>query len=145
VKNIAHQLDIDAYHAGLLPHEKLDKIAELQKQGHHIAMVGDGINDAPALAKAHLGIAMGSGTDIAMNTADITIMHTDLHAVADAIRLSKNTMRIIKQNFFWAFIFNIIGIPLAAFGLLNPMFAAGAMACSSVSVISNSLRLSRLQ
>ncbi|MGA1435183.1 MAG: heavy metal translocating P-type ATPase, partial [Candidatus Kapaibacteriota bacterium] len=145
VKNIALQLDIDAYHAGLLPHEKLDKIADLQKQGHRIAMVGDGINDAPALAKAHLGIAMGSGTDIAMNTADITIMHTDLHAVIAAIRLSKNTMRIIKQNFFWAFIFNVIGIPLAAFGLLNPMFAAGAMACSSVSVISNSLRLSRLK
>jgi Cu+-exporting ATPase len=145
VKNIALQLDIDAYHAGLLPHEKLDEIADLQKQGHRIAMVGDGINDAPALAKAHLGIAMGSGTDIAMNTADITIMHTDLHAVIAAIRLSRNTMRIIKQNFFWAFIFNVIGIPLAAFGLLNPMFAAGAMACSSVSVISNSLRLSRLK
>lgn len=143
VKTIANQLGIQQYHAGLLPHEKLDKIADLQKQGHRIAMIGDGINDAPALAKAHLGIAMGSGTDIAMNTADITIMHTDLHAVIAAIRLSKNTMRIIKQNFFWAFIFNVIGIPLAAFGLLNPMFAAGAMACSSVSVISNSLRLSR--
>ena len=145
VKTIANQLGIQQYHAGLLPHEKLEKIADLQKQGHRIAMIGDGINDAPALAKAHLGIAMGSGTDIAMNTADITIMHTDLHAVIAAIRLSKNTMRIIKQNFFWAFIFNVIGIPLAAFGLLNPMFAAGAMACSSVSVISNSLRLSRLK
>jgi len=145
VKSIANQLGIQQYHAGLLPHEKLEKIAALQEQGHRIAMIGDGINDAPALAKSHLGIAMGSGTDIAMNTADITIMNTDLHAVVTAIRLSKNTMRIIKQNFFWAFIFNIIGIPLAAFGLLNPMFAAGAMACSSVSVISNSLRLSRLK
>lgn len=120
---------------------KIRKIDEFQKQGHRIAMIGDGINDAPALAKANLGIAMGSGTDIAKNTADITIMNTDLYAVIKAIRLSKNTMRIIKQNFFWAFIFNIIGIPLAVSGNLSPTFAAAAMACSSVSVISNSLRL----
>ncbi|MFN5246044.1 MAG: heavy metal translocating P-type ATPase [Ignavibacteria bacterium] len=145
VKSIANKLGIKQYHAGLLPQEKLEKISGLQKAGHRLAMIGDGINDAPALAQAHLGIAMGSGTDIAMNTADITIMNTDLHAVITAIRLSRNTMRIIKQNFFWAFIFNIIGIPLAAFGLLNPMFAAGAMAFSSVSVISNSLRLSTLK
>ncbi|MFN4818064.1 MAG: heavy metal translocating P-type ATPase, partial [Ignavibacteria bacterium] len=120
VKSIANKLGIKQYHAGLLPQEKLEKISGLQKAGHRLAMIGDGINDAPALAQAHLGIAMGSGTDIAMNTADITIMNTDLHAVITAIRLSRNTMRIIKQNFFWAFIFNIIGIPLAAFGLLNP-------------------------
>lgn len=145
VKSIADKLGMKQYHAGLLPQEKLEKISGLQKAGHRLAMIGDGINDAPALAQAHLGIAMGSGTDIAMNTADITIMNTDLHAVITAIRLSRNTMRIIKQNFFWAFIFNIIGIPLAAFGLLNPMFAAGAMAFSSVSVISNSLRLSTLK
>ena len=145
VKSIANELGIMQYHAGLLPHEKLEKISGLQKTGHRLAMIGDGINDAPALAQAHLGIAMGSGTDIAMNTADITIMNSDLHSVITAIRLSRNTMRIIKQNFFWAFIFNIIGIPLAAFGLLNPMFAAGAMAFSSVSVISNSLRLSTLK
>ena len=145
VKSIANKLGIKQYHAGLLPQEKLENISRLQKAGHRLAMIGDGINDAPALAQAHLGIAMGSGTDIAMNTADITIMNTDLHAVITAIRLSRNTMRIIKQNFFWAFIFNIIGIPLAAFGLLNPMFAAGAMAFSSVSVISNSLRLSTLK
>ncbi|MBM4174460.1 MAG: copper-translocating P-type ATPase, partial [Ignavibacteria bacterium] len=145
VKSIADELEIKQYHAGLLPHEKLEKISALQKVGHRIAMIGDGINDAPALAQAHLGIAMGSGTDIAMNTADITIMNTDLHAVITAIRLSRNTMRIIKQNFFWAFIFNIIGIPLAALGVLNPMFAACAMAFSSVSVISNSLRLSTLK
>jgi Cu+-exporting ATPase len=144
VKSIANELGIMRYYAGLLPHEKLEKISELQKAGHRLAMIGDGINDAPALAQAQLGIAMGSGTDIAMNTADITIMNSDLHSVITAIRLSRNTMRIIKQNFFWAFIFNIIGIPLAAFGLLNPMFAAGAMAFSSVSVISNSLRLSSI-
>ncbi|MBM4151773.1 MAG: cadmium-translocating P-type ATPase [Ignavibacteria bacterium] len=145
VKSIADELEIKHYHAGLLPHEKLEKISALQKAGHRLAMIGDGINDAPALAQAHLGIALGSGTDIAMNTADITIMNTDLHAVITAIRLSRNTMRIIKQNFFWAFIFNIIGIPLAALGVLDPMFAAGAMAFSSVSVISNSLRLSTLK
>ena len=145
VKTIADNLGMKQYHAGLLPHEKLEKISGLQKAGHRLAMIGDGINDAPALAQAHLGIAMGSGTDIAMNTADITIMNSDLHSVITAIRLSRNTMSIIKQNFFWAFIFNIIGIPLAAFGLLNPMFAAGAMAFSSVSVISNSLRLSTLK
>ncbi len=144
VKTIADNLGMKQYHAGLLPHEKLEKISGLQKTGHRLAMIGDGINDAPALAQAHLGIAMGSGTDIAMNTADITIMNSDLHSVITALRLSRNTMRIIKQNFFWAFIFNIIDIPLAALGLLNPMFAAGAMAFSSVSVISNSLRLSSI-
>lgn len=141
---IAKKIGILEVIAGILPHQKLERIDEFQKQGHRIAMIGDGINDAPALAKAHLGIAMGSGTDIAKNTADITIMNTDLYAVLKAIRLSKNTMRIIKQNFFWAFIFNIIGIPLAASGNLSPTFAAAAMACSSVSVISNSLRLKKL-
>lgn len=144
VSSIAHTIGIKRIHAGILPEEKLSIIASLQSEGHHIAMVGDGINDAPALAKAHLGIAMGSGTDIAMNTADITILGTDLKAVLTTISLSKKTMLIIKQNFFWAFIFNIIGIPLAAFGLLNPIIAAGAMACSSVSVIGNSLRLRTL-
>ena len=145
VQSIAQSIGIDHVYAELLPQEKLSIIASMQAEGKRIAMVGDGINDAPALAKAHLGIAMGSGTDIAMNTADITIMGTDLHAVVSAIALSKKTMLIIKQNFFWAFIFNVIGIPLAAFGLLNPMIAAGAMACSSVSVITNSLRLSYLR
>ncbi|MFM7340851.1 MAG: heavy metal translocating P-type ATPase, partial [Bacteroidota bacterium] len=121
VSSIAHTIGIKRIHAGILPEEKLSIIATLQSEGHHIAMVGDGINDAPALAKAHLGIAMGSGTDIAMNTADITILGTDLNAVLTTISLSKKTMLIIKQNYFWVFIFNIIGIPLAAFGLLNPM------------------------
>lgn len=145
---ISEQVGIDTVIADVLPNEKAQKIKELQEKGNYIAMVGDGINDAPALAQSDIGIAMSTGTDIAMESADITILKGDLTKIVQAIKLSKNTIRTIKQNLFWAFIYNIIGIPLAAglffpiWGiLLNPAFAGLSMAFSSVSVVTNSLRL----
>lgn len=143
---VARQVGIDRVHAGVLPADKRDVIAALQETGKVTAMVGDGVNDAAALAQAGvkgLGMAMGSGTDVAIEAADITLMRSDPLAAPLAIRIARATLRIIKQNLFWAFFYNVLAIPLAVAGLLNPMIAGAAMACSSVMVVLNSLRLRR--
>jgi Cu+-exporting ATPase len=138
---VAAELGIDQVRAQVLPDQKSSIIKELRDQGEIVAMVGDGINDAPALAAAHVGLAMSTGTDVAMHTAGITLMRGNPLLIPDALDISRKTYRKIQQNLFWAFIYNVIGIPLAAFGLLNPILAGGAMAFSSVSVLTNSLLL----
>jgi Cu+-exporting ATPase len=151
-QSVARKVGVDQVFADVLPQEKAEIVKRMQKEGRIVAMAGDGINDAPALAQAHVGIAMGTGTDVAMNTAEVTLVRGDLKGIVHARALSVATLQNIQQNLFFAFVYNLLGVPVAAgilypfFGvLLSPMFAAAAMSLSSVSVVLNALRLKRIQ
>jgi P-type E1-E2 ATPase len=137
---VAKKTGIESVKAQVSPMEKAGEIRRMKNEGRHVLMAGDGINDAPALVQATVGVAMGRATDIALESADIVIMRSDLRLVADAVALTKKTFRVIRQNIFWAFFYNIVVIPLAILGILHPIMAAGAMAFSSLSVVGNSLR-----
>jgi Cu+-exporting ATPase len=144
-RSVAAAVGIDVVHAEVMPSDKVEVVAQLQRDGKIVAMVGDGVNDAAALAQSDLGIAMGSGTDAAIEASDLTLVRSDLLAAVDAIRLSRRTLATIKGNLFWAFAYNVLAIPLAMSGRLSPAIAGAAMAFSSVFVVSNSLRLKRFR
>ena len=142
---VAAEVGVEDVIAGVLPSAKVDVVRRLQQDGHVVAMVGDGVNDAPALAQADLGLAIGTGTDVAIEASDLTLVSGDLRSAGDAIRLSRKTLATIKGNLFWAFAYNVAALPLAAAGYLNPLIAGATMALSTVFVVSNSLRLRRFR